>query len=170
MTYVKGLMPKAKVPDFCKHLEKYDFIVIDGKSQWEMAQVMLDNRFQAITVDSKGVIGIPKMLEFQASLFLGMQLVSENAQSVITDSQRLDFMLDKCRKVVTEISGFGDGITHYEIYVEEGYMSDKTYKSVKHSGDDFSRHGELGHQLQRQAIDLAIKEFNSDQSTEKDPD
>lgn len=169
MSYVKGLMPKAKVPDFCKHLEKYDFTVIDGKSQYEMAQVMLDNRFHAITVDLKGVVGIPKMLEFQARLFLEAQ-TTEPAPVTVTDSQRLDFMLDKHRKVVTEVCGYGNGVTHYEIYVEEGFMSDKGYGSVEYSGDDFSPHGEIGHKLQRQAIDLAIKEFNIDHSTEKDAD
>lgn len=168
MSYVKGLMPKAKVPDFCKHLEKYDFIVIDGKSQYEMAQVMLDNRFHAITVDSKGVIGIPKMLEFQAKLFLEAK-APEPEVGDITDSQRLDFMLDKSRKLIYEVVGYnGRGTSFIDVYVEQGFMSDRRFDAVRIEVQSLSEDCTPEHK--RQAIDLAIKEFNSDDSTEKTAD
>lgn len=71
----------------------------------------------------------------------------------ITDTERLEFMLKKSRKVVVE-----DCFRHYEIYVEEGFMGDKKYSTV-HVGLPYKEWAP-GDRLiyQRQAIDLAITE------------
>lgn len=71
----------------------------------------------------------------------------------ITDTERLEFMLKKSRKVVVE-----DCYSRYEIYVEEGFMGDKKYSPVHVTipYKDWAT-GERLH-YQRQAIDLAITE------------
>lgn len=82
----------------------------------------------------------------------------------ITDTQRLDFILKKCRKVVIEQVGYnGSGDTFYEVYVEEGFMSDRKYPPVRLVGKSTTV---INGETQRQAIDLAINE-SKEQVNEK---
>lgn len=70
----------------------------------------------------------------------------------LNDTARLDFMLEKHRKVVVELI---PGRCH-EVYIEEGFMGDEQYPAVTHSGDwDDSSAAAKG--AKRQAIDAAIK-------------
>lgn len=68
------------------------------------------------------------------------------------DTRRLDFMLQKHRKVIVECLPHDN----FEVYVEEGFMSDKRYPGVRYSGDwDGDSPEDL--EIQREAIDAAIQ-------------
>ena len=71
----------------------------------------------------------------------------------ITDTERLEFMLKKSRRVVVEMC-----FSHHEIYVEEGVMGDKKYSPVHVAlpYEKWKKDDRLNYQ--RQAIDLAIIE------------
>lgn len=76
-----------------------------------------------------------------------------------TDTERLEFMLRKGRKVVTEIAGWTESYTCYEIYVTEGSMEDRKYSAVDHKAPDrLIASSDEAMILKRQAIDLAITE------------
>lgn len=68
------------------------------------------------------------------------------------DTARLDFMLLRCRKVTVE-----RGPDDHEIYVEEGFMSDKRYPSITVTGDWESKSAAAA-QAKRHAIDMAMAE------------
>ena len=73
--------------------------------------------------------------------------------SAITDAERLEFILDKSRKVVVEMC-----YAHHEVYVEEGFMSDKKYSAVCITEEYNSWGKDDLMKYRRQAIDLAITE------------
>lgn len=80
----------------------------------------------------------------------------------ITDSERLVFMLDKYRVVVTEVVGSnGRGDTFYEVYVEEGFMANRRYPAVKVVGNINTA---MNLASKRESIDLAINEVRSETS------
>lgn len=61
-------------------------------------------------------------------------------------------MLAKWRKVVVEVTP-----RNHEIYVEEGFMSDKTYPAVVISNEAWAQIDGAGEaSIKRQAIDLAL--------------
>lgn len=68
-----------------------------------------------------------------------------------SDTQRLDFMLSNCRKVICERLPHDN----FEVYVEEGFMGDKRYPGVCYSGD-WERGSPEALEIQREAIDAAI--------------
>ncbi|RRV41300.1 hypothetical protein EGJ86_07390 [Pseudomonas sp. o96-267] len=67
------------------------------------------------------------------------------------DAARLDFMLDKWRKVVCELLPHDN----FEVYVEEGFMGDKRYPGVRYSGE-WNQGTPQALEIQREAIDAAI--------------
>ncbi|MDD2056562.1 hypothetical protein N5D52_29075 [Pseudomonas sp. GD03860] len=69
--------------------------------------------------------------------------------SEFTDTQRLDFMLCKFRKVVVEVLPFGGR----DIYVEEGFMGNKTYGAVRLTSPSAQEED----QAKRMAIDIALQ-------------
>lgn len=69
--------------------------------------------------------------------------------SEFTDTQRLDFMLSKYRKVVVEVLPFGCR----DIYVEEGFMGDKTYGAVRLTNPSAQEE----ERAKRKAIDIALQ-------------
>jgi len=69
--------------------------------------------------------------------------------SEFTDTQRLDFMLSKFRKVVVEVLPFGGR----DIYVEEGFMGNKTYGAVRLTNSSAQEED----QAKRMAIDIALQ-------------
>lgn len=170
MSHSKGLIPSAKVQMFLGYLEGKDYITIAGKGAYQVAQVLVGGDWLAISIDGKGVIGIPEQLVAEAHGFIAHKLRTPNELQVgevgITDTERLDFMLSNCRQVTVEVTGWGSEGRHYEIYVEQGFMSDKKYPPVhvtSNTEEDFQ--GVYGMSIKREAIDLAIKECN-----EKDPE
>ncbi|MCK2123924.1 hypothetical protein [Pseudomonas sp. PNPG3] len=68
--------------------------------------------------------------------------------SEFTDTQRLDFMLKNFRKVIVEVLPFGGR----DIYVEEGFMGDKTYGAVRLTNPSAQEE----EQAKRTAIDIAL--------------
>lgn len=68
--------------------------------------------------------------------------------SDFTDTQRLDFMLKNFRKVIVEVLPFGGR----DIYVEEGFMGDKTYGAVRLTNPSALEE----EQAKRTAIDIAL--------------
>lgn len=72
------------------------------------------------------------------------------------DTARLDFMLLDCRKVVVErVPGA------LEVYVEEGFMSDRRYGAITVSGDCDNESEQVA-KIYRHAIDLAMAEVRND--------
>lgn len=153
MSYVKGVLPYAKVPKFLEYLTRQGFTVTAGKGIFEMGQVLLDSKFVAITTTAKKVVGHPEALHEHVLQFLREAL--DNPVPVDhNDTQRLDFMLCKCRKVCVEALYNGN----HEIYVEEGFMGEKKYPAaLALDSGDIKWNSPEGMALKRQAIDLAIK-------------
>jgi hypothetical protein len=73
----------------------------------------------------------------------------------IEDTARLDFMLEKHRKVVVELI---PGRRH-EVYIEEGFMADEQYPAVNHAGD-WSDSSAAAKEVKLKAIDAAIAAKN----------
>lgn len=70
-------------------------------------------------------------------------------ERVKKDSERLDFILDRYRKVVAERLP-----NKLLVYVEEGFMGDKTYQSFAFTGDWSDKIARAA--ASRKAIDAAI--------------
>lgn len=81
------------------------------------------------------------------------ELLASTQPAALDDTARLNFMLEKHRKVVVELV-LVPGRRH-EVYVEEGFMADEQYPAVTHAGDwaDFSA---AAKEVKRKAIDAAI--------------
>lgn len=151
MAYIKGLIPADKVPEFLKVLRGEGYDVRPAGSTWELAQVLLEGRWAAITINSKGVVGLPEALAGYVPGFL-------EKPAGITDTERLNFMLDKSRKVVVEIEGWGSEGRHFAVYAEEGTFGGPSYPAVRFTQEDLDGASEHGRQIKREAIDLAINE------------
>jgi hypothetical protein len=78
-------------------------------------------------------------------------LLAAPIPSALDDTARLDFLLEKHRKVAVELI---PGRRH-EIYVEEGFMSDVQYPSVAFTGDWDNSSAAAKH-AKRKAIDVAM--------------
>lgn len=77
----------------------------------------------------------------------------------ITDTERLDFMLEKHRKVVVSLIGIGTQGRGFDVYIEEGFMANREYTPVR----VFAVEGGLqdlpnATEIKREAIDRAINE------------
>ena len=158
MAYIKGLIPKDKVVAFAEYLNRGGYATRPAVSIYELHQVMIAGRWMAITVDGKGVVGLPAELNEHAKHFM----LSVFAH--VTDTQRLDFLLSAYRKVVIELEGCGSMGRHYAVYVEEGFMGDKQYEAVRFTqAEEFSGNSPEGAAIKRQAIDLAINELKPEE-------
>lgn len=157
MAYIKGRIPSDKVSLFAEHLVLSGFDIRQSPAQYELVQVRMLNRWLAITIDSKGVVGLPEELVGHAEDFLRGTFTPE--PEGITDTERLDFMLSKSRKVAVEITGWGSEGSHYAVYVEEGTMGGKSYPAVEFAQEtQFMHNTPEGVATKREAIDLAINE------------
>lgn len=154
MAYLKGLIPQGKGNVFMDYLGTQGYVFRHSTVRYEIGQVLIKGRWAALTIDSKDVIGIPAELAELAQEFLKGVF-----NSGITDTQRLEFMFGgPTRHVAKEITGYNSqGQTHYEVYVEEGFMGAHKYPAIRFTEESRIRwnRGE-GLDLQRQAIDLAI--------------
>lgn len=81
----------------------------------------------------------------------------------ITDTQRLDFILRKCRKVIVERLP-NDRL---EVYVEEGFMGETQHPVIAHRGDWAEASAEAA-AVKRKAIDAAILWCETDGDAAKD--
>lgn len=157
MAYVKGIIPADKVPLFLEHLGMGGYAFRQEARQWQLGQVLVAGVWAAITVDKKGSVGLPEELVGHAKDFLQGTFTPE--PEGITDTERLDFMLSKSRKVVVEITGWGSEGSHYAVYVEEGTMGGKSYPAVEFAQEtQFMHNTPEGVATKREAIDLAINE------------
>lgn len=95
--------------------------------------------------DPAYVTGAQEQLKVIEELLTGPQPAGQD------DTARLDFMLEKHRKVVVELI---PGRRH-EVYVEEGFMADKQYPAVTHVGD-WANNSTAAKEIKRKAIDIAI--------------
>jgi hypothetical protein len=101
----------------------------------------------------------PLLLEFRE--FMASHEEPETKDE-ITDSERLVFMLEKHRQVVTASVGFnGHGDNFFEVYVQEGFMGEKRYPSAKFTGNLTTK---TAFATKREAIDLAIIESRGESS------
>lgn len=81
----------------------------------------------------------------------------------ITDTQRLDFILRKCRKVIVERLPNNC----LEVYVEEGFMGETQHPVIAHRGDWAEASAEAA-AVKRKAIDAAILWCETDGDAAKD--
>lgn len=142
-----------------------------GHGQWEVIRIAYGGHNCVVTRNQKEQYKTPVelrplLLEFRDYM---LTLASINAEpeteEEITDTTRLNFMLNKQRKVSVEVAGWGNGTRYYEVYVEEGFMSDKKYPSVRiTSNTEENFQGVYGMEIKREAIDLAINEVRSKSS------
>lgn len=151
MAYIKGVLPKDKVPLFLEHLGMGGYAYRCQAIQYQLGQVLVAGVWMAITVDKKGVVGLPEDLVGHAKDFLQGMFTPEG----ITDTERLDFMLSKSRQIIVEVEGWGSEGSHHAVYVEEGFMADKQYPAVRFTGKTSEP---CSLELKREAIDLAILE------------
>lgn len=142
----KGLLQFDELTDFVNFLNKRGIGNAVPKGLWQARVVYLHDGTHVIGYNSDNVVNTPVELR---SLIGDFRLV----QNVITDTQRLDFMLARWRKVVSEVTP-----RNHEVYVEEGFMGDKSYPAVVVSNDDWAKLDKDGEAaIKRQAIDLAIQ-------------
>lgn len=89
----------------------------------------------------------------QAQLKVIEELLASAQPDALDDTARLNFMLEKHRKVVVELVLFPR--RHHEVYVEEGFMADEQYPAVTHAGD-WANGSATAKEVKRKAIDAAI--------------
>ena len=142
----KGLLRIDEVDDFQNFCTLNGVGYAAGKGPYEVIRVFYDAATQVITRNSADVISTPPKLRPLLDRYRAQN-------NVLDDTQRLDFMLAKWRKVVAEVTP-----RNHEVYVEEGFMGDKTYPAVVVSNEDWANLDKAGEAaIKRQAIDLAIK-------------
>lgn len=83
--------------------------------------------------------------------------------NAITDTQRLDFILRKCRTVIVERLPND----YLEVYVEEGFMGETQHPVIAHRGDWAEASAEAA-AVKRKAIDAAILWCETDGDAAKD--
>ena len=83
--------------------------------------------------------------------------------NAITDTQRLDFILRKCRTVIVERLPND----YLEVYVEEGFMGETQHPVIAHRGDWAEASAEAA-TVKRKAIDAAILWCETDGDAAKD--
>lgn len=144
-------VPKSDIPTI--HIDSgYDSVMTEPGS-------MLNPEGQEVTTltisqgETKVRLTFPH--DRQATEFLRRMICDrETTDCPSTDSARLEFMLQKCRKVVCEVlPPFGSG--RYDVYVEEGIMSEKRYPATSFSGK-WERASAEALSVLRAAIDTAI--------------
>ena len=113
-----------------------------GKGEYQSLVVYYGGLTHVISRNKANVLSTPVELRPLIENFRAQH-------KIITDTQRLDFMLGKYRKVVVERIGMG----YFSLCVEEGFMGDKKYPSI-----EFNEASSIEEILaqKRQAIDLAI--------------
>lgn len=79
------------------------------------------------------------------------ELLASAQPDALDDTARLNFILEKHRKVVVELV---PGQQH-EVYVEEGFMADEQYPAITHAGA-WSDSSAAAKEVKRKAIDAAI--------------
>ncbi|RRV35573.1 hypothetical protein EGI94_00240 [Stutzerimonas stutzeri] len=79
------------------------------------------------------------------------ELLASAQPDALDDTARLNFILEKHRKVVVELV---PGQRH-EVYVEEGFMADEQYPAITHAGA-WSDGSAAAKEVKRKAIDAAI--------------
>lgn len=163
MAYSKGLIPKERVKDLIEFLKAIGIPVRVSATAWEMHQVQIAGRWWAITCSNKDVVGIPDAMLGLAQKFL--RETFNNGPAAITDTQRLDFMLEKHRNIVVHVIGsnFAGDTTYYRVYVEQGIMGDHMFPGMEVQG---SINDCITPEIKREAIDLAINE-SKEQTSEK---
>ncbi|MEZ3136989.1 hypothetical protein ACBG90_20005 [Stutzerimonas kunmingensis] len=95
--------------------------------------------------DPAYVTGAQEQLKVIEALFASAQ------PDALDDTARLNFLLEKHRKVVVELV---PGQRH-EVYVEEGFMADEQYPVITHAGAWADGSAEAK-EVKRKAIDAAI--------------
>lgn len=79
------------------------------------------------------------------------ELLASAQPDALDDTARLNFLLEKHRKVAVELV---PGQRH-EVYVEEGFMADEQYPAITHAGA-WSDGSAAAKEVKRKAIDAAI--------------
>ena len=148
-----GLLRQEDMPAFKQWLDLGGIGWNPGMGLWEVIRISYAGHSCVVTRNKQENYKSPEILRPLIQCFREYQLKEVPVVVEITDTERLEFMLKKSRKVVVE-----DCFRHHEIYVEEGFMGDKKYSPV-HVGLPYKEWAP-GDRLiyQRQAIDLAITE------------
>lgn len=142
----KGLIQFDEISAFVNYLNIRGIGNAVPKGLWQARAVFLHDGTYIIGYNAQNVVNTPPELR-------GLIEDFRTGQDVLTDTARLDFMLAKWRKVVCEVTP-----RNHEVYVEEGFMSDKTYPAVEIANEEWAKLDKAGEAaIKRQAIDLAIK-------------
>lgn len=165
-----GLLRQEDMPVFKQWL---DFVGVGwnpGVGLWEVIRISYAGHSCVVTRNKQENYKSPEYLRPLIQCFRAYQLKDEaevQAEAEITDTERLDFMLSKGRKVVTELTGWSSENTCYDIYVTEGSMEDRKYTAVSHDHVGHMKAStDIARKLKREAIDLAITE-SKEQTNEK---
>lgn len=163
MAYVKVGLKSEQVSDFMQYLSIKGQTVRPASAAWELGQVMIFGRFQAISVNGKGQVSVPSEMAGHVAMFMAELLKPEDT----SDTQRLEFILGGNRKVIKEITSQNDeGGYHFKVYVAEGSWEEYRYPCVRYTGKSLNWGIGEGLEIQRQAIDLAIEQ-SKEQTSEK---
>lgn len=151
-----GLLRQEDMPAFKQWLDLVGIGWNPGTGLWEVIRISSGGNNYVVTRNKQENYKSPETLRPLIQCFREYQMKEGHqapADVEITDTERLEFMLKKSRRVVVEMC-----FSHHEIYVEECFMGGKKYSPV-HIALPYEK-WEKGDRLiyQRQAIDLAITE------------
>lgn len=161
-----GYLRQEDIPALKLWLDKRGVGWNPGIGEWQVIRIAYGGHSSVVTRNKREQYKTPVelrplLLEFRE--FLNNKLPEPIPAIAITDSERLMFMLDRYRVVVTEIVGAnGLGDTFYEVYVEEGFMATHRYPSVHVTGNGNTA---MNLTTKREAIDLAIIQSRSESSS-----
>lgn len=171
MAHDKGLIQIEEIPHFRAWLAVNAIGFNAGIGQWEVLRVNYGTHVQIIARNSQDHLKTPEglrpLLQEYRRHVEGQSTASNIAAEIqsrpdaITDTERLDFMLDKSRKLVYEVVGYsGRGTSFIDVYVEQGFMSDRKFDAVRIEVQSSDKC--CAPETKREAIDLAIIEVRSE--------
>lgn len=159
-----GYLRQEDIPTLKLWLDKRGVGWNPGIGLWEVIRIAYGGHNSVVTRNKQEQYKTPVelrplLLEFREFVNKLPEPIPANA---IGDSERLVFMLEKHRQVITAAVGFnGRGDHFFEVYVEEGFMGDKKYPAVKFVGN---LNTQTAFATKREAIDLAIIESRGESS------
>lgn len=154
-----GLLRQEDMPAFKQWLDLGGIGWNPGMGLWEVIRISYAGHSCVVSRNKQENYKSPETLRPLIQCFREYQLKEVPVVVEITDTERLEFMLCKGRKVETEVTGWTESCICYEIYVTECSMEDRKYSAVDHNAPvRLIASSDEAMILKRQAIDLAITE------------
>lgn len=160
-----GYLREADIPALKVWLNHRGIGWNPGLGLWEVIRIAYDGHTCVVSRNKVEQYKTPAVLRPLLQQFRAFmdshEPVAETSE--ITDTERLDFMLDKSRKLIYEVVGYnGRGTSFIDVYVEQGFMSDRKFEAVRIEVQSLSEDCTPEHK--RVAIDLAIIEVRGESS------